>query len=116
MNRRLHSFDPPEGPHDQNWRNQSITPTETFSTHPLSCCDSQNLPTRQDGIVADRPIAKAAAQHGVHVIGAAVPTEQLGGPPAFEIDGLPAENQSVNVSAGLVQKRAVAERVGVFAE
>ena len=74
------------------------------------------MPTRQDGIVADRPIAKAAAQHGVHVIGAAVPTEQLGGPPAFEIDGLAAENQSVNVSAGLVQKRAVAERVGVFAE
>ena len=84
------------------------------STYPLSCCDSQDLPTRQDGIVADRPIAKAAAQHGVHVIGAAVPTEQLGGPPAFEIDGLPAENQSVNVSAGIVQKRAVTEGIRVF--
>ena len=62
------------------------------STYPLSCCDSQDLPTRQDGIVADRPIAKAAAQHGVHVIGAAVPTEQLGGPPVFEISGFAAYN------------------------
>lgn len=86
------------------------------STYPLSCCDSQDLPTRQDRIVADRPIAKAAAQHGVHVIGAAVPAEQLGGPPAFEIDGLAAENQSVNVSAGLVQKRSVTEGIRVFGE
>jgi len=52
----------------------------------------------------------------VHVICTAVPTEQLGGPAAFEIDRFSSENQSVNVSAGLVQKRAVAERVGVFAE
>ena len=86
------------------------------STYPLSCCDSQDLPTRQDRIVADRPIAKATAQHGGHVICTAVPTEQLSRAPAFEIDGFAGENQSVNVSAGLVQKRAVAERVGVFAE
>ena len=52
----------------------------------------------------------------MHVICTAVPTEQLGGPAAFEIAGFSGENQSINVSAGLVQKRAVAEKVGVFAE
>jgi len=43
-----------------------------------------------------------------------MPSEQLGGPAAFEIAGFAAENQSVNVSAGLVQKRAVAEGIRVF--
>src|SRR6185503_5741294 len=44
--RQLHSLPPREGPHGLTWRNQAITPTETFSTYPfypfypLSCGDS----------------------------------------------------------------------------
>jgi hypothetical protein len=36
--------------------------------------------------------------------------------PAFEIDSFAGENQFINVSAGLVQKRSVTEGIRVFGE